>query len=82
MANQIIPRNILYINFASVQTKHNRRRHAENQQQNHRGEGCRHKYRISLMTLNEKLFCAKNQSEQSDTPKINCSKSTVCLRII
>ena len=46
MANQIIPRNILYINFASVQTKHNRRRHAENQQQNHRGEGCRHKYRI------------------------------------
>ena len=43
MANDIIHRNILH-NFDSVQTKHSRSRHAQNQQQNH--GGCRHKYRI------------------------------------
>ena len=46
MTNHIIPRNILYINFASVQTKYNRWRHAQNQEHNNRREGCRHKYRI------------------------------------
>ena len=30
---------------------------------------------FSLTTLNDNLFCAKNQSKQRDTPKINCSKS-------
>ena len=82
MADQIIPRNTLYVNFASVQTKQNRWRHCQNQQQNYRGEGCRHKYRIFTNEPEREFTLYKDQSKQRDTPKINCSKSTVYLTII
>ena len=82
MANQIIPRNILYINFASVKLNTIDEDMLKISSRITGEKDADTNTEFSLMTLNEKLFCAKNQSEQSDTPKINCSKSSVCLTII